>query len=124
MENENLKKVMIGARMPAGLVEQFKQETTKLNLTTTQLLEKILTDYFTGETKVVEKVVEVPRPVGDWEIDLLQCNTRVLASFLEVADSRKMNKIQILETFVSFIESETGAVKEKYINLAKDIKTK
>lgn len=118
------KKIQIGARVNANLHEQFKAEMLERNATQTELLELILTEHFSGnkEPQIVEKVVEVERKLKDYEIDLMQCNVRTLAAFLQVADTRKVGKNQILDVFVNYIENSSGQVDNKYLQLANELK--
>lgn len=118
------KKIQIGARVNANLHEQFKAEMLERNATQTELLELILTEHFSSnkEPQIVEKVVEVERQLKDFEIDLLRCNVRTLAAFLQVADARKLDKYNILDVFVNYIENNSGMVDNKYLQLANELK--
>lgn len=118
------KKIQIGARVNADLHDKFKAEMLERNATQTELLELILTEHFSDnkEPQIVEKVVEVERQLKDYEIDLMQCNVRTLAAFLQVADTKKAGKNQILDVFVNYIENNSGQVDNKYLQLANELK--
>lgn len=119
-----LKKIQIGARVSGELNEKFKAEMAEKGLTQTELLEKCLVNYFnapTPEPQIVEKVVEVPAPRSQWDINLLECGERVVAAFMEVAHKKQVGKEKILSAFVEFIERNSKAIEPKYVEVAKQV---
>lgn len=113
---DKFKKQTIGARVPNELFEAMKNEMANREINQTTLLEQIIREHYTTPEPEPEK------GNVEWTLDVLECNERVVGALLEICDKKKVNKIKAIEMIVSFVEHETGQVKEKYLSLARQLK--
>lgn len=110
-----LKKQMIGGRIAGELAEKFKLEMESLGVSQTELLEKIVNDYYTPKP--------TPKPEEtEWTIDLLKCNKKTIAAFLEMQDKNKeITNTVILDCFVDFVQQRCGSSEIKYLQMVNEI---
>ena len=114
MENK-LKKIMVGGRIAGELAEKFNLEREAIGATQTELLEKIIADYYSPKPE--------PEPEEtEWQIDLLKCNKKTIAAFLEMQDKNKgINNNVILDCFVDFVQQRCGSSEIKYLQMVSEI---
>ncbi len=115
MENK-LKKQMVGGRIDGELAEKFKLEMESLGVSQTELLEKIIADYYSPKPE------PEPEPENEWQIDLLKCNKKTIAAFLEMQDKNKgITNNVILDCFVDFVQQRCGSSEIKYLQMVSEI---
>lgn len=119
-------RVPIGGQVERWMFDKVCEVSERNNISRTKVLEDALDCYFNDRRVEVEKEVvkEVPRQKTEFEIDLKDLALENFAAVIELSQKMKLNYLQTIEIICKYIIKREGKAEEKYIEIAKQIKSK
>lgn len=121
-------RVPIGGQVERWMFDKVCEVSERNNISRTKVLEDALDCYFNDrrvEVEVEKEVVkEVPREKTEFEIDLKDLALENFAAIIELSQKMQLNYLQTIEIICKYIIKREGKAEEKYIEIAKQIKSK
>lgn len=121
-------RVAIGGQVERWMFEKVCEVSERNNISRTKVLEDALDCYFNDrrvEVEVEKEVVkEVPRQKTEFEIDLKDMALENFAAVIELSKKMQLSYLQTIEILCKYIIKREGKAEDKYIEIAKQIKSK
>lgn len=121
-------RVAVCGQVPKWMADKMLEVANNNNISRTKVLEDALDCYFNDrivEVEVEKEVVkEVPRQKTEFEIDLKDLALENFAAIIELSQKMQSNYLQTIEIICKYIIKREGKAEEKYIEIAKKIKSK
>lgn len=121
-------RVPIGGQVERWMFDKVCEVSERNNISRTKVLEDALDCYFNDrriEVEVEKEVVkEVPRQKTEFEIDLKELALENFAAVIELSKKMQLSYLQTIEILCKYIIKREGKAEEKYIEIAKQIKSK
>lgn len=121
-------RVPIGGQVERWMFDKVCEVSERNNISRTKVLEDALDCYFNDrrvEVEVEKEVVkEVPRQRTEFEIDLKELALENFAAVIELSKKMQLSYLQTIEILCKYIIKREGKAEEKYIEIAKQIKSK
>lgn len=119
----------ICAQVPEDLADKIIQTANENTVSRSTVIIDAIERYFNEDEKdikTIEKEVikEVPREKTEFEIDLKDLALENFAAIIELSNKMKLNYLQTIEIICKYIIKREGKAEEKYIEIAKQIKSK
>ena len=121
-------RVAVCGQVPKWMADKMLEVANNNNISRTKVLEDALDCYFNDrivEVEVEKEVVtEGPRQKTEFEIDLKDLALENFAAIIELSQKMQSNYLQTIEIICKYIIKREGKAEEKYIEIAKKIKSK
>lgn len=107
------KQMPVSLKLPAQQLDVFKAEAEQRNISLSQVVKEHI---------FMEAPKAVPQPESEYIIDLRNLEEVNFAAVLELCDVMSNTPLEVLTKIIDAVRTKGGAVQEKYIEKAKEIR--